>query len=93
MAATGLSSTQAPYSAGIGASEGLSIGTSATKKVGFYGATPVAQPTSAGSVTGFAAGSGTASKSDSVWAGTTGSTTYTVGDIVTILKAIGILAA
>jgi hypothetical protein len=36
---------------------------------------------------------GPASKSDSVWAGASGSTTYTVGDIVTILKSIGILAA
>jgi hypothetical protein len=46
-----------------------------------------------GSVTGFAAGVGTASKSDSVWTGTTGSTAYTVGDVVAALKKLGILAA
>lgn len=46
-----------------------------------------------GSVTGFVAGSGTASKSDSVWAGPSGSTAYTVGDVVGALKALGILAA
>ena len=44
-----------------------------------------------GDVTGFTAGSGTASKSDSVWGGASGSTKYTVGDIVTALKAAGIL--
>lgn len=49
--------------------------------------------TATGEVTGFVAGSGTASKSDSVWAGASGSSAYTVGDIVTALKANGILGA
>lgn len=93
MAATGLSTTQAPYQAGIGGSEGLLLGATSSELVGFYGATPVARQSSSGNVTGFSAGSGTASKSDSVWAGASGSTAYTVGDIVTILKAMGILAA
>lgn len=66
---------------------------SASGTLGFFGGTPVVKTTSAGSVTGFVAGSGTASKSDSVWAGTTGSTTYTVGDLVTILKAYGLITA
>jgi hypothetical protein len=43
-------------------------------------------------VTGFTAGSGTASKSDSKWAGKTGASAYTVGDIVTALKSLGVLA-
>ena len=46
-----------------------------------------------GDVTGFAAGSGTASKSDSTWDGAAGTTGYTVGDIVTILKQRGFLEA
>lgn len=46
-----------------------------------------------GDITGFVAGSGTASKADSVWAGASGSTAYTVGDIVSALKALGILTA
>lgn len=61
--------------------------------VGFYGATPVAKHSTTGNVTGFSAGVGTASKSDSVWAGSTGSTAYTVGDLVTALKKLGILTA
>lgn len=76
-----------------GLPDGARVGTSATEKVGFWGATPVARPSSAGDSTGFTAGSGFASNSDSEWAGASGSTTYTVGDIVTILKSIGILAA
>jgi len=44
-------------------------------------------------VTGFVAGSGTAAKSDSVWAGVAGASAFSVGDIVTALKAAGILAA
>lgn len=93
MANTGLQNTQEPWSVGTNGPEGCLIGKSSTEKVGFYGKDPVARPSSAGNTTGFTAGSGTASKSDSVWAGASGSTTYTVGDIVTILKSIGILAA
>ena len=64
---------------------------SATGTLGFFGATPVAKTTSAGNATGFVANAGTAANSLSVWAGATGSTAYTVGDIVTILKAYGLL--
>jgi hypothetical protein len=45
-----------------------------------------------GDITGFSAGAGTASKSDSKWAGPVGSTAYTVGDIVAALKQMGVLA-
>ena len=44
-----------------------------------------------GDVAGFAAGSGTASKSDSTWDGDLGSTGYTVGDIISVLKSKGML--
>ena len=47
--------------------------------------------TTTGNVTGFTAGSGTPSKDDSTWDGDVGSTGYTVGDIVSILKAKGML--
>ena len=77
----------------LNATTGTKIGTATSQKLAFYNSTPVVQPAATGSVTGFVAGSGTASKSDSVWAGTTGSAAYTVGDIVTALKALGLLAA
>lgn len=47
--------------------------------------------TTTGNVTGFSAESGTASKSDSTWDGDIGSTGYTVGDLVSILKRRGFL--
>lgn len=93
MANTALQSTQAPYSVGHNGPEGTHVGIAATDKVGFYGVTPAVQYSTTGNVTGFVAGSGTASKSDSVWAGSTGTTAYTVGDIVEALKKIGILSA
>jgi len=93
MANTALQSAQSPYSVGHNGPEGLSIGIATTDLVGFYGATPVARTSSSGNITGFSAGSGTASKSDSTWTGASGSTAYTVGDIVTILKAYGLIAS
>ncbi len=68
-------------------------GIQATYGLGLHGNAVPAQHSSTGDVTGFAAGSGTASKSDSEWDGDSGSTGYTVGDIVSALKDIGILAA
>lgn len=46
-----------------------------------------------GNVTGFVAGTGTAVVSGSKWAGASGASAYTVGDIVTALKNLGMLAA
>ena len=47
---------------------------------------------SAGNFTGFTAGSATGAKADSSWVGGTGTTGFTVGDIVTALKNNKILA-
>ncbi len=77
----------------LNATTGTKIGTATTQKLAFYNSTPVVQPAGTANVTGFVAGSGTASKSDSVWAGAAGSAAYTVGDIVTALKALGLLAS
>lgn len=60
--------------------------------VGFFGATPVVQPIGGGgNVTNFTAVGGTTATSTSTWTGSSGASTYTVGDIVTALKALGIL--
>ncbi len=56
-------------------------------------ALPGAQPSTTGTVTGFTAGSSTATKVDSTYTGNTGSTAYTVGDIVLALKQQGLLAS
>lgn len=55
------------------------------------GASFVTQDTT-GTTTGFTAGAGTAAKDDSTFTGNTGSTAYTVGDIVRALKINKILA-
>lgn len=77
----------------VNATTGTKIGTATTQKLGFYNATPVAQQATTGTTTGFTAGSGTASKSDSTYTGNTGTAAYTVGDIVLALKNLGFLAA
>lgn len=61
--------------------------------IAFFGAAPVAQPSTTGTTTGFTAGAGTAAKSDSTFTGNTGSTAYTVGDIVKALKDLGLLTS
>ena len=77
----------------VNTTTGTKIGTATTQKLGFYNATPVAQQATTGTTTGFTAGSGTASKSDSTYTGNTGTAAYTVGDIVLALKNLGFLAA
>lgn len=77
----------------VNATTGTKIGTATTQKLAFYNSTPVAQPATTGTVTGFTAGSGTAAKDDSTYTGNTGATAYTVGDIVKALKDLGLLAA
>ncbi len=71
--------------------DGTRIGAAASDKIALYDGTPVIQHATTGDATGFVAGSGTAAKDDSVFAGASGATAYTVGDIVTALKAIGII--
>ena len=66
---------------------------SAASTNGFFGATPVVQPATTGTTTGFTAGSGTAVLDDSTFTGDTGTAAYTIGDIVKALKDLGLLAA
>lgn len=77
----------------VNATTGTKIGTATTQKLGFYNATPVVQQATAGTTTGFTAATGTAVLSGSTFTGNTGSTAYTIGDVVKALKALGFMAA
>jgi hypothetical protein len=75
-----------------GNSLGTVLGQSATDKVGFFGATPVAQNGApAGNTHTPTAGSTTAAYVNTTFDGGIGSAAYTVGDIVTALKNLGLL--
>jgi hypothetical protein len=72
---------------------GLKIATATNQRLGFYNSTPVVQPNTTGTTTGFTAGAGSAVDSAATFTGNTGSTAYTIGDIVKALKTLGLLAA
>lgn len=73
--------------------DGVQIGKAATSKVGFYGATPAAQPTAAANVHTVAAGSTTSVYVNTTFDGSIGSTAYTLGDLVAALKTAGLIAS
>jgi hypothetical protein len=75
----------------LGTTSGTQIGTSSTQKVAFYAATPVVQPSTTGTTSGFTVGSGTAMNSASTSTGNTGTLAYTFGDVVLALKQLGLL--
>lgn len=76
----------------LGTSTGTKIGTGTTQKLAFHNATPVGQYTATGA-DGSSAGIGEIAQFDATWTGGTGSTAYTVGDIVKALKLKGLIAA
>ena len=61
--------------------------------VSFFGATGTTQPTASGNTTTSAAGSTTAVYVNTTFTGGSGSTAYTVGDVVAALKALGLIKA
>lgn len=77
----------------LGTATGTKIGTAANQKLGFFNATPVVQPSTTGTSTGFTAGAGTNVTDQSTFTGGTGSTAYRISDIVLALKSVGLLAS
>lgn len=77
----------------LGTSTGTKFGTATNEKIGFWNKTPVVQPNTTGTTTGFSAGAGSNVLSGSTFTGNTGSAAYTIGDIVKALKDVGLMAA
>jgi hypothetical protein len=76
---------------------GTKIGTATNQKLGFFNATPIIQYATTGTTTGFTLvgpdAAATRVQSNSTFTGNTGTTAYTVGDIVRALKLLGLIAA
>jgi hypothetical protein len=60
-------------------------------KIGFYGATPVAQAAPTGNTHTVAAGATTNVFTNTTFDGGTGTTAYTIGDLVAVLKGLGLI--
>lgn len=89
----GLGTTDSPTFAGITITDLIeALDDTGTDKIGFFGATPVAQPSGTGETTGFTAGTGTAVNDDSTFTGNLGTTAYRINDVVKALKQLGLLA-
>lgn len=71
---------------------GTILGASVTDNIGFFGLTQgVPQQTTATNVHTVAAGSTTAVFTNTTFDGSTGTTAYTIGDLVAILKAYNLI--
>lgn len=72
---------------------GTKIGTATGQKLAFHNSTPTVQYATTGTSTGFTAGAGTTVTHLSTFTGNSGSTGYTIADIVLCLKTKGLMAA
>ena len=70
----------------VGKTTGTKIGTETTQKIGFFGSTPIIkQTTISQSPADFSAGTSEIVNDSATWGG------YTVGDLVNIFKAFGLI--
>lgn len=92
VSAAGNLAQDASFTYGAG-SQMLTVPTLAvTTGFGAFGAPPVSQPGATGSTSGFAAGSGAAVTVDSTFTGLSGTTAYTINDLVAAWKSLGWIA-
>ena len=75
-----------------GTGSGFRLGSTGASLLGFWGVAPVSQFNASSGAGISSAGSGTSVNDDSTFAGASGATTYTVNDIVEMLKRCGIAA-
>jgi hypothetical protein len=75
----------------LGTSTGTQIGTASSQKLGFYGLTAITQPAGNGTQATAAAGGTTTCFLNTTLTGGSGSTAYTVGDVVKCLKQLGLI--
>jgi hypothetical protein len=83
---------QAGVAYGTGVSGTVSIARAANK-LGFFETAAITQYATTGTTTGFTSATGSTVLSGSTFTGNTGSTAYTIGDIVRALKLYGLLAS
>lgn len=76
-----------------GTTTGTKIGTATTQKLGFFNATPVVQPNATLVTLGYTSGTGTTVTIDGKFTGNTGTTAYTIADIIAALKNLGLLTS
>jgi len=75
----------------FGSNKGTRIAPVTTQKLSFWGQTPISQPSSTGETAGMTAPGGTNATNQSTFTGNNGSTAYTISDLVSHLKNLGIL--
>lgn len=92
VAGTVVSPSDQPRQLSDANSKGTVLGQSTTDLISFYAATPLAQQGATGNTTTVTAGSTTAVYTNTTFSGGTGTTAYTVGDIVLALKKLGLIA-
>lgn len=81
------------FAAAPGSVDGTLVGRNATTPVGFFGAVPIVRPVPAGNAVTVAAGATVGVFTNTSFSGGVGTTAYTIGDLVAVLKAHGLLLA
>lgn len=72
---------------------GNAAGAQVNSPIGFFGATPASQPTTAYNTSTGVAGSTNTVYLNTAFTGGTGTHAYTIGDIVAALKTLGLIAS